>query len=56
MSVYNCVEMVRCSASGGAYGAIGGTACASVGKVLHDGDGTRRISPVGGGLSGGETG
>ena len=32
-SVYNCVEMTRCSASGGEYGTIGGTACAGVGRV-----------------------
>lgn len=50
------MEITPLQASVKAYGAIGGTACASVGKVLHDGDGTRRISPVGGGLSGGETG
>lgn len=35
MSVYNCVEMTRCSASGGAYGAIGETAYAGAGKGTY---------------------
>ncbi|HEE9947366.1 hypothetical protein [Citrobacter freundii] len=42
--------------NGKAYGAIGGTACASVGKGTNSDGLAGRKSPVGGGLSGGETG
>lgn len=55
-SSHDCVEITPLQASGRAYGAIGEPVSDCMGKVLHDGDGTRRISPVGGGLSGGETG
>lgn len=50
------MEITPLQASVKAYGAIGEPVSDCMGKVLHDGDGTRRISPVGGGLSGGETG
>ena len=45
MSVYSCVEMTRCSASGGAYGAIGGTVYIILGKVRIRECWNERISP-----------
>ena len=48
--------MTRCSASGGAYGAIDGAVHICVEKVRNGDDQAGRISLVGGGLSGDETG
>jgi len=42
--------------NGGTYGAVALAVYDCVGKVLHDGNAARRISPVIGGLSDGETG
>lgn len=45
MSVYECVEMTRCSASGGAYGAVGLSVHIVVGKVRFRDCRDGRISP-----------
>lgn len=55
-SVYNCVEITRCRSADSVYGAVGLAVYDCVGKVLHNADAARRISPVGGGLFDGETG